>query len=301
LAITPIRQQAPIGAIGTYWKEQTVPTAEQMEQLQALANSASVALENVGLYSALEQRIEELKEANRAKDEFLMTVSHELRTPLNSILGWSDILKDMTWQDADLNEGLNSISRNAHGQAQIIEDLLDSSRIVLGRFSLQKDELEFMDIVNEAVEQSFEKADKKNIQIDFRNALSSARVDGEGRRLRQIIKNILDNAIKFSPEGSTVYVDVEKMGPNLCVTVRDQGVGMSEELVTSLYDRFKQVDASTTRKFGGLGLGLSLAHYLAEAHGGRITAESEGEGHGSTFRFILPEKLALFSDQNLTL
>lgn len=288
MMMTPIRREAPIGAIGTYWKDQRLPTDEQRELLRALADSVSVSIENLNNYNDLQKRIEELKEANRSKDEFLMTVSHELRTPLNSIMGWAEILLESNPGDRDARLGLETIERNARNQTRIIEDLLDSSRILLGRFHMEKHPVDLVEVVNQAVDGVRLMADKKDIHIEVAKGVSTAMIQGDSERLKQIINNLLINAIKFSHAKSRIELAVVRQGPSFSVSVKDEGVGMEPEFIPQAFERFRQADGSTTRKFGGLGLGLSISRHLVEAHQGTITARSAGAGKGSEFSFSIP-------------
>ncbi|MGE9743583.1 ATP-binding protein [Bdellovibrio bacteriovorus] len=288
LMMTPIRREDPIGAIGTYWKDQRLPTDEQRELLRALADSVSVSIENLNNYNDLQKRIEELKEANRSKDEFLMTVSHELRTPLNSIMGWAEILLEASPGDKDARLGLETIERNARNQTRIIEDLLDSSRILLGRFHMEKKPVDLVDVVTQAVDAVRLMADKKEIHIEIAKGVTTAMIQGDFERLKQIVNNLLINAIKFSHAQSRIEVAVLRQGPSFTVSVKDEGVGMDAEFIPRAFERFRQADGSTTRKFGGLGLGLSISRHLVEAHQGTIVAHSAGLGKGSEFSFSIP-------------
>ncbi|MFV8258833.1 ATP-binding protein [Bdellovibrio bacteriovorus] len=288
MMMTPIRREDPIGAIGTYWKDQRLPTDEQRELLRALADSVSVSIENLNNYNDLQKRIEELKEANRSKDEFLMTVSHELRTPLNSIMGWAEILLEAKPEDHDARLGLETIERNARNQTRIIEDLLDSSRILLGRFHMEKHPVDLVEVVNQAVDAVRLMAEKKDIHIEIVKGVATAMIQGDIERLKQIVNNLLINAIKFSHAKSRIEVAVTRQGPSFSVSVKDEGVGMDPEFVPQAFERFRQADGSTTRKFGGLGLGLSISRHLVEAHQGTIVARSEGIGKGSEFSFSIP-------------
>ncbi|WP_374074504.1 ATP-binding protein [Bdellovibrio bacteriovorus] len=287
LAMTPIRKEAPIGAIGTYWKDLHVPTEEQLELLQALANSTSVALENLNLYQTLESRIEELKLANKTKDEFLTTVSHELRTPLNAILGWAEILLENPLEDEE-KLGLETIERNARHQSKIVADLLDSSQILSGKLQVNKKEVDIVEIARETVNTVLLEAEKKNVEIEFKSLLENATVFGDPERLKQILRNLLANAIKFSYAGGKVFIEIAPRGPAIQVSVRDQGEGIEPQFLPHIFETFRQADNSITRKYGGLGLGLAISRHLAEAHKGSISVQSAGKGQGATVIFSLP-------------
>jgi two-component system CheB/CheR fusion protein len=288
MAMTPIRQENPIGAIGTYWKDQHRPTSEQMELLQALANSASIAIENVGLYNSLSDGITQLKKANQAKDEFLMNLSHELRTPLNAIIGWSEILTEDNSDKNQLSEGLQIILKNSNHQLHIVEDLMDSSRILVGRIHLKPVMVDLHQIVRQSIAGQQTIIMKKNILVDMKTELNSATIKADPVRLRQIVDNIIVNALKFSFKNGKIDVRLKKSGPNVELIVQDQGEGIDESLLPHVFERLKQGDESTTRKHGGLGLGLSIAKHLTEASDGQIKAESAGMGQGATFTVSFP-------------
>lgn len=288
LAMTPIRLNNPIGAIGTYWKDVHRPSPEQMEMLQALADTTSVALENVSLYKSLEERIEELRKVNHAKNEFLMTLSHELRTPLNSIVGWSEILSAPHVDEAMRDRGLRTIHKNAVLQAQLIDDLLDVSQMVSGKFEMNHRREDLALIVNRAIDALQMEIQSKKLSVDFASKVSNAFVIGDAVRIQQVIRNILKNAIDFSSEGGRIQILLSRAGPHLKVEVVDHGQGISAEFLPELFDVFRQGDSSTTRKHQGLGLGLYIARFIAEAHHGHISVFSSGLNQGSTFRILLP-------------
>ncbi|QLY24915.1 ATP-binding protein [Bdellovibrio sp. KM01] len=288
LAMIPIRREDPIGAIGIYWAEQHKCTEQELELIQALADTVSVAMENVNLFNSLSAKVTELQKVNEAKDLFLMTVSHELRTPLNSILGWTEIMKDAAATPEDMQRGLEVIDRNAKTQAHIVEDLLDSSRIMAGRLSMDNSEVNLVDVARQTLASVATEAHKKNIEIQFAAKVPEALVIGDSLRLQQVLTNLLINAIKFSKDGGEILVSVEKRGPGAVITVKDTGVGLSKESQLHLFTRFFQADSTTTRKHGGLGLGLSISKYLVEKHNGQINLSSEGEGKGATAEVVIP-------------
>jgi signal transduction histidine kinase len=288
LVMTPIRKHDPIGAIGTYWKDQTTPTSEQLEMLQALADTASVVMENVTLYTSLQNRIDELKMANNAKDEFLMTLSHELRTPLTAILGWSEILTDPGISADDYVMGLKTVHQSAKTQAHIIEDLLDVSQITSGKFHVNYDPVDFLAVTKDVVTAFLVEAQQKKITLQLNNHLSTANVLGDSDRLRQVLSNLIGNALKFSNPESEVLITINRLGPNVEIKVKDSGIGISEDFIPHVFDRFKQADSTLTRKYGGLGLGLAIVYHLIEAHRGNISVQSEGPGKGAEFTFQIP-------------
>lgn len=289
LVMVPIRQENPIGAIGVYWAENHKATPEEVEMIQALADIVSLSMENLNLYEDLSKKVSELERANEAKDNFLMTVSHELRTPLNAILGWLDILReDEILKDDQHRRILDIIDRNAHVQARIVEDLLDSTRIIIGRLHLSKSEVDLIDVAKEAMTAVQFEARRRSIEINLAVESDQAIILGDGIRLRQIISNLLVNAIKFSFERGQILVTIQQRGPSFEVVVQDHGIGMSNEQIKKLFGRFYQADDSTTRKYGGLGLGLSISKHLAESHGGQINVFSKGENMGTTVVFSIP-------------
>ncbi|MGL5834247.1 MAG: ATP-binding protein [Waterburya sp.] len=231
---------------------------------------------------------EQAESANRVKDEFLAIVSHELRTPLNPILGWSQLISQGKLSDVNLNKGLEAIKRNANLQSQLIDDLLDVSRILRGKLNLNWVTLKLALIVNSALETVQLTAETKSITINFDTDNSNALVRGDPTRLQQVVWNLLCNAVKFTPEGGQIDVNLSESNSHICLEIKDTGKGIAPEFLPYVFESFRQADTSTTRKFGGLGLGLAICRHLVELHGGQIWAESEGEGQGATFGFELP-------------
>jgi PAS domain S-box-containing protein len=242
-----------------------------------------------------EQAAREAAEAaNRIKDEFLAVVSHELRSPLNPILGWAKLLRQgqLTPQKAD--RALEVIERNAQMQAQLINDLLDVSRILRGKLSLEHQPVELVSIIQAAMETVRLAAEAKAIELGLERGEGEGRlmVLGDGARLQQVMWNLLSNGVKFTPEGGEVGVRVERARAGGVeygvVRVRDTGKGIAKEFLPHVFEQFRQESSATTRRFGGLGLGLAIVRYLVELHGGKVEAESEGEGQGATFTVRLP-------------
>jgi signal transduction histidine kinase len=230
---------------------------------------------------------EEAEHANRAKDEFLATVSHELRTPLNSILGWCQLLQSDQLDDGMQAQALGVIARSARAQAQLIEDLLDVSRIVSGKIVLETKSLELAPVVSSALETLQPEAQKKSLALEAQLD-GEARVLGDARRLQQIMWNLVHNAIKFSPEGGRIDVSLRCLGHCVRLEVRDRGAGIKKEFLPHIFERFRQGEGGSTRRHTGLGLGLSIVLHIVEAHGGTISAHSEGENQGATFVVELP-------------
>ncbi|HXG68521.1 MAG TPA: response regulator [Blastocatellia bacterium] len=236
----------------------------------------------------LQRANEELAEANHAKDVFLATLSHELRTPLSPILGWARLLRSGKADSDLLAKGLDAIERNAQLQTQLIDDLLDVSRIVTGKLTIDKEPTDLRAIVKAAVETVRDRAKARAIRLDMELADDPIVVQGSPVRLQQIVWNFLSNAVKFSEGGDHVNVQCYRKGGDACVIVTDTGLGIAPEFLPRVFDPFSQSDGSLTRKHGGLGLGLAIARKLAELHDGRISAESAGVGKGARFTFTMP-------------
>ena len=234
----------------------------------------------------------EAERASRMKDEFLATLSHELRTPLNAILGWATILRSGGADQQDLFQGVETIERNARAQTQIIEDLLDMSRIISGKVRLDVQRIDVASVVQSALETARPAAEAKGIRLKGLADGVMAPVRGDQNRLLQIMWNLLSNAIKFTPKGGLIQVRLERVGSQIEMSVSDTGEGITPEFLPHVFDRFRQADASSTRRYGGLGLGLAIVKHLTELHGGSIRVESAGKGQGSTFTVSLPLTLA---------
>ncbi|MGH9330877.1 MAG: ATP-binding protein, partial [Vicinamibacterales bacterium] len=231
---------------------------------------------------------EEAQAANRAKDEFLATLSHELRTPLNAILGWARLLSGGTLDSASTARAIEIIERNSRLQAQLIEDLLDISRIVTGKLRLEPRESLMSGVIEAAVEALRPAADAKRIRLDVRPWPAERPIRCDPARLQQVVWNLVANAIKFTPDGGRVSIEVREYEGRLLLEVRDTGIGISREFLPYVFDRFRQAEGAVTRTHGGLGLGLSIVRHLVELHGGEVTAESEGDGLGAVFTVSLP-------------
>jgi signal transduction histidine kinase/DNA-binding response OmpR family regulator len=230
----------------------------------------------------------EAQRASHMKDEFLATLSHELRTPLNAIVGWAQILRNGTMSAADLAEGLAAIDRNARAQTQIIEDLLDMSRIVSGKIRLDVQQMDLAVVIESALDTVRPSADAKSVRLQSLIDPKVGVVTGDPNRLHQVFWNLLTNAIKFTPKEGRVQVVVARVNSHVEVSVIDTGEGIRPEFLPHVFDRFRQADASTTRRHGGLGLGLSIVKQLVELHGGTVRAKSGGAGEGATFVVTLP-------------
>ena len=227
-------------------------------------------------------------ETNRIKDEFLATLSHELRTPLNAILGWTAMLCDAAVEPERVGHALSVIQRNARAQAQLVEDLLDLSRVITGKLRLEPSPVDLAAVVDAAADVVRPSAHARSIALDVVVEKRPILIFADGDRLQQAVWNLLTNAIKFTPEGGRVDAHVRAVSSVASVTVRDTGRGVDPVFLPHVFDRFRQEDSSTTRTHGGLGLGLALVKSIIQAHGGTVQALSAGSGKGSTFRFDVP-------------
>jgi PAS domain S-box-containing protein len=238
--------------------------------------------------SALKAAAAELQKANRLKDEFLASLSHELRTPLNAILGYSRMLRTGMLPPDRQEKAIETIERNATSLTQIVEDVLDVSRIVSGKIRLNVQPVDFPEIVRNAIEAVTPAADAKNIRIEAVIDPHAAPIAGDPERLQQILWNLLSNAVKFTGKAGKVQVRLGRVNSHVELSVSDTGVGISPEFLPHVFERFRQADAGIARERGGLGLGLSIARHLTEMHGGTIEAASGGVGQGATFRLKMP-------------
>jgi signal transduction histidine kinase len=230
----------------------------------------------------------EAEAANRIKDEFLATLSHELRTPLTSLLGWACVLRSENRDEDLINQGLEAIERNARIQAQLIDDLLDVSRIVSGKLHLNVRPLEISSVIQAAMNVVLPAAQAKDLSLQYWAQPGLGAISADPARLQQIIWNLLSNAVKFTPRGGSIKVRLEREDSYAKVMITDSGLGIAPEFLSSVFDRFRQADSSTTRNYGGLGLGLAIVRHLVELHGGTVQADSEGVGMGASFSVMFP-------------
>lgn len=226
--------------------------------------------------------------ANRLKDEFLATVSHELRTPLTSILGWSRMLNAGKLDEKNAARALETIERNAKLQAQLIEDILDVSRIITGKLRLEVQSVDLAAVIESALDGVLPAAQAKNIRLQKVLDTGASMISGDPGRLQQIVWNLLSNAIKFTPKAGRVQIRLERINSHVEITVTDTGQGISAEVLPYIFERFRQADSTSTRQHGGLGLGLAIVRHLVEMHGGTVEAESRGIGQGATFILKFP-------------
>ncbi len=255
---------------------------EQHERLAVgTASWASVALENARLYS-------EAQDANRMKDDFLAVLSHELRTPLNAILGYSRLLRGNLLTGEQLERGLETVERNARWLTQIVEDVLDVSRIVSGKIRLDVQAVNLASVIDNSVATIQPAADAKGVKVQTLIDPRVGAVSGDPDRLQQVVWNLLSNAVKFTPKGGRVQLRLERINSHIEIVVSDTGVGIRKDFLPYVFERFRQGDSGPSRKTGGLGLGLSIVRHIVEMHGGVVLADSAGEGEGSTFTVTLP-------------
>jgi len=255
---------------------------DQMEAIRTAQN------ERQQLLDSERAARQEAERAGRIKDEFLATLSHELRTPLHAIFGWTQIIKLNPRDEAAISEGINVIDRNVRLQTELIEDLLDMSRIISGKVRLDMRRVRLPELIDAALDSVMPALSAKTIRLEKVVGSDVEYVSGDPGRLQQVLWNLLTNAIKFTPKEGTIQVRAHRVASHLEIRVTDTGEGIAPEFLSQLFERFSQSDASTTRNHGGLGLGLSIVRHLVEMHGGTIRAESPGVGQGATFVLSLP-------------
>jgi PAS domain S-box-containing protein len=247
-----------------------------------------IELEREQLLASERKARSDAEHASRMKDEFLATLSHELRTPLNAITGWLHLLGEGEVERGELREGLEIIARNTRLQTQLIEDLLDMNRIITGKLRLDVQPVDLPLVIEAALASIRPSMDSKGIRLRSILDPRAGKVRGDPARLQQIIWNLLSNAVKFTPKGGRVDVTLARVDSHIEIAVSDSGVGIAPEFLPQIFERFRQADATTTRRHGGLGLGLAIARQLTDLHGGTLVATSEGKGRGAIFRLLLP-------------
>ncbi|HEV8169386.1 MAG TPA: ATP-binding protein, partial [Pyrinomonadaceae bacterium] len=262
---------------------------QQADALLTLNQTAQTARAEAEQTAAQNERLyKQAEESSRLKEEFLATISHELRTPLSAILGWTRMLRMGQLSPEDSAKALDTIERNARAQAQLVDDLLDVSRIITGKLRMDvrpADPNSFIDAAVEAVKPAAEAKGVRVLKVIDTGAVS---IPGDPVRLQQVIWNLLSNAIKFTPRGGRVQIYSQRVNSHLEIVVSDSGQGISPEFLPHVFDRFRQADQKTSRQHGGMGLGLAIVRHLVEMHGGSVRASSEGEGKGATFTVMLP-------------
>jgi PAS domain S-box-containing protein len=296
VTISPIKDSSG-RVVGASKVARDITERKRSEQAlkEAVQQAESANRERLQLLESERDARSQAERANRVKDEFLATLSHELRTPLNAVLGWTNILQRGNIQSEELKHGLQTIERNARIQAQIIEDLLDMSRIISGKVRLEVQETDLAGVLKESIETLRVTAEAKSVHLQAVIDPFAGPISGDPNRLRQVFWNILHNAIKFTPKGGEVEVRLERVGSQVEINVVDSGEGIAPDFLPYIFDRFQQGDASTTRRHGGLGLGLAIVKQLVELHGGNVRVKSDGIGQGSVFTVRLP-LIAVYSE-----
>ena len=303
LLMVPVRVEQPVAAIGAYWAEPHIATDAERHVLETLARAASLALTNVQLWTELQRHLAGEQQARRdaeaasaaattaslVKDQFLATVSHELRTPLNVMQGWLWQLRQPDLPADRRRQGLDTIERNIALQVRLIEDLLDASRAVAGRLTLDSRLVDLPGIVQLVAELAQAEAREKGVTLAFRSEEpATLLVWGDGDRLQQVAWNLIANALKFTRRGGQVEVVVGRRGNRATVTVRDTGIGIAPDFLPHVFDHFRQEDATSVRAYGGLGIGLTIVQHLVRLHSGSVSAESDGKDRGTVVRVELP-------------
>jgi signal transduction histidine kinase/CheY-like chemotaxis protein len=273
-----------------------LPSSSALEQAnrsleQEIAERRRAEEEVRALNASLETKVKEatakLVLESRLKDDFLATLSHELRTPLNAILGWSRLMKIKNSPE-DIEKGVAIIEKNTRAQVQLVEDLLDMSRITSGKVRLDARKVELSGVIQSAIASIEPSVSAKQIVIEQSLNQQTGHVLGDTTRLQQIIYNVLSNSIKFTPAGGNIKISLTQTGGMAVIEISDSGIGIEPTYLPFIFDRFRQADSSTTRRYSGLGLGLSIVKQLVELHGGNVKAQSEGTGHGTTILISLP-------------
>ena len=294
IAVPMVVRQRVIGAITLV---RTTPghryDAADVAMAEELARRAALAVDNATLYSEADQARVQAESANRAKDEFLAVVSHELRTPMNAVYGWARMLQMGQIDSTTTPRALDAIVRNAHVQLQLIDDLLDVSRIISGKMRLDIRPVDIQRVLEAALDAVRPAVEAKGLKLQTLLDPSAGPINGDPDRLQQVVWNLLMNAVKFTPRDGRIQVTLQRVNSHIEIVVSDTGAGIRSELIPVIFDRFKQGESGSTRNQGGLGIGLALVRHLVELHGGSVTAESEGEGKGATFRVKLPLMVAL--------
>lgn len=270
---------------------------QEADFVAEIANRIAIAVDNARLFAAEQQARESADLANRSKDEFLATVSHELRTPLSAILGWSRLLTSRDVADDKRTRAIETIERNAVAMAQLIEDLLDISRIISGKMRLEAKPLDLRKAIEAAIDSVRPTADARKVEIVSTLGDKETRVHGDPARLQQIVWNLLNNAVKFTPPSGRVSIALKNEGGTAVIEVRDTGRGIAPSFLPQVFDPFRQADGTITRKHGGLGLGLAIVRRLVDMHGGVVEAHSEGLGRGATFTVRLPRTTSSLSER----
>jgi hypothetical protein len=296
----PIRAQGRlIASLNLSDRQPGAFTHQHQDIARDIASTLGIAIQNAQLNEAERRARAEAEAADRMKDEFLATVSHELRTPLNAIIGWNHLLRNKRLAPEVAQRATETIERNAKAQARLINDLLDVSRIISGKLRLCTHTLDLIPLVEDTINSVRPAAEARGIVIETFLDPAAGLVSGDYDRLQQVLWNLLQNAIKFTPSGGRVSLTLGRADDQLQLVISDNGKGISPEFLPHVFERFRQADSSTTRVYGGLGLGLSIVRHLVELHGGTVWAASPGEGLGATFTVRLPLAELRVSDAGL--
>lgn len=295
ILMVPVRESDPVAAIGVYWAFPHEATQGERDIVQAIANGAALAMANVQLVQELEATAARehaarvaAERANQLTERFLATVSHELRTPLGVISGWLWRFRQPGVTRELLEHGIGVAERNVATQARMVDDLLEASRAVSGTLQLRRALTDLNEVSRAVAERERATAEAKGIRLAVETPANPVLVDGDRERLEEVVRHLVDNAVKFTPPDGQVVVQTVREGQQARVVVRDTGIGMTPDVASLVFQRFWQRDSSSTREFGGLGLGLTLVDELVKLHGGSVLAESAGAGLGSRFTVQLP-------------
>jgi signal transduction histidine kinase len=278
-----------LGTIGLSFAEPQPFADEERNFLMSIAGQCAIALERARLFESERNAREEAERASRAKDEFLAILSHELRTPMTTVIGWADFLKMTHAANKELIGPIDALRNSAGVQAKLVDDLLDVSRIIAGKLSVRRVDTELTGIVRGAVDDVRITAGEKGVALECNLPDEPLKIEGDPDRLRQIVTNLLVNAVKFTPAGGTVTVSVFDEPDAEVIEVKDTGEGITPEFLPHVFDRFRQASVGDSRRHSGLGLGLSIVEHLVHRHGGTVRAESEGVGRGARFTVRLPK------------
>lgn len=282
--------------LGDWFEFRVYPSAEGLSLCMVdISERKRAAQERERLLESEQNARADSERASRLKDEFLATLSHELRTPLNAILGWATLLRLGKTSHEEVDQAVETIERNAKLQAQLIDDLLDMNRIISGKLRLEVQSVDLPLVIESALQTVRPAAEAKGIRLRKRLSGDTGRIVGDPTRLQQVVWNLLSNAIKFTPREGTVEISLAARDSQVQIVVSDTGEGIANDFLPYIFDRFRQSDSSTTRRHGGLGLGLAIVRQLTELHGGWIEAASEGAGKGATFTIRLPTSTAAIS------
>lgn len=287
LCMTPIRAQYPVGAIGVYWKDFHATTEEEALSLSILANSCSIALENVHLQTQLRARLDQIHRMSRLKEDFLRNLSHELRTPLNQILGWAQLLRE-GGSPEEIREGLEGIDQSGRRQEAVIKDLLDCSALVLGEMSYEPENFDLGELLAPLLQNFRVAIESKKLRMEITSESTGTIVHADRRHCTEILRHLLSNAIKFSSQGSTIRLSCRHDENDSVVEVTDEGIDIDPQFLPHVFDLFAQDEGGYTRAYSGTGLGLSISRFLAEAQGGAVEVESDGRDLGVTATVRLP-------------